>query len=422
VSPAADSSPTVRSVDEHDDVERALETYHRVESAAFGDPPDPSHRAAKRAMVDPSRWYLAELDGTACGGVGSFATELTVPGGATVPAGGVSDVGVLPTHRRRGVLSALLDRQLCDLAAGGEVAAVLHASEASIYRRFGFGPAVRWRQVAMDVRRAAYRGDWPDPGGSYRMVPREQAHASCAEVHDRVRRLRHGALARSEAWWQVVFGDVELYLGGGARRMVVQHLDAEGAPDGYAIYEVAQDWSSGQARHRLAVWELIGVSAAVELGLWRTMLDHDLVATVTGPVPVDHPLWDVVVDPRQVRTAWDQDLLWARILDVPSALSARTYGDVATLTIEVRQERGDDVAGTYRLDVEDEAAPGTCVRSDAAPDLSIEVADLGACWLGGWSFRRLVRAGRVHERSEGAAARADRMFATDPLPWCWVRF
>jgi predicted acetyltransferase len=421
VSPS-DSPAAIRSLAELPELDQALETYHRVESTAFGDVADPSHRAAKRAMVDPARWYLAELDGAPCGGVGSFVTDLTVPGGATVPVAGVSDVGVLPTHRRRGVLSALLDRQLADLAASGEVAAVLHASEASIYRRFGFGPAVRWRQISMDARRAGYRHDWPQPGGSYRMVEREHAATSCAEVHERVRGVRHGSLARSEAWWRVVFGDVELYLGGGARRMVVQHLDDRGSPDGYAIYEVHEDWSSGQAQHRLEVWELIGTSTGVELGLWRTLLDHDLVATVTGPVSVDHSLWDVVDDPRQVRTAWDQDLLWCRMLDVPAALAARTYGAGGSLTIEVRQDRGHDVAGTYRLESAHEGAPATCTQTGGEPDLSIELADLGACWLGGWSFRRLVRAGRVQERSAGAAARADALFATDPLPWCWVRF
>ena len=420
--PPTDSSLVIRSLDELPDLERALETYHRVDSAAFGDPPDPRHRAARRLMVDPSRWFLAELDGEPCGGVGSLATELALPGGASVPVGGVSDVGVLPTHRRRGVLSALLDRQLGDLARRGEVAAVLHASEAGIYRRFGFGPAVRWRHITMEARRAAYREDWPQPGGSYRMVPREEAHESCAAVHERARRVGHGSLARSDAWWQVVLGDVDLYLGGGERRMVVQHLDDSGVPDGYAIYEVAQDWSSGQAHHTLEVWELVGTTAAVELGLWRTLLDHDLVHTVRGPVTVDHALWDVVVDTRQVRTVWDQDLLWARLLDVPAALSARTYGVADELTIEVRQERGDDVAGTYRLCSDVEGGPATCERTHGAAELSVDLADLGACWLGSWSFRRLVRAGRVVEGSEGAAARADRMFGTDPLPWCWVRF
>ena len=254
------------------------------------------------------------------------------------------------------------------------------------------------------------------------MVPKDEAHESCAAVHERARRAHHGSLARSEAWWQVVLGDVELYLGGGTRRMVIQHLDEAGTPDGYAIYEVADDWSSGQARHRLSVWELVGTTTAVELGLWRTLLDHDLVHTVTGPVPVDHALWDVVADPRQVRTAWDQDLLWARLLDVPAALSARTYGAADELTIAVRQERGDDVAGTYRLTSDQAGAPATCEPTEAEPELSVDLADLGACWLGGWSFRRLVRAGRVHTTGQGVAARADRLFGTDPLPWCWVRF
>ena len=413
-------SLTVRCLADLPDLDRALETYHRVDSAAFGDPPDPRHRAAKRPLVDPTRWYLAELDGEPCGGVGSFATHLSLPGGATVPVGGVSDVGVLPTHRRRGVLSALMERQLHDLAERGDVAAVLHASEASIYRRFGFGPAVRWRQIAIDVRRAPFHDRWPDPGGSYRLVPRQEAHVACAAIHDRAMRARHGSLARSSEWWQVVLGDVELYLGGGERRMVILHLDRSGTPDGYVIYEVAQDWSGGQAHHRLDVWELVGADPSVELGLWRTVLDHDLVASVSGPVPVDHPLFDVVVDPRQVRTRWDQDLLWARLLDVPAALGSRTYDEDGALRLGVSDRAHPSAAGTYELVVE--GGKGRCERVGGGGELVLDVADLGACWLGGASFRRLARGGRVVEAVDGAARSADRLFATDPAPWCWVRF
>jgi predicted acetyltransferase len=170
----------------------------------------------------------------------------------------------------------------------------------------------------------------------------------------------------------------------------------------------------------LRVWELVGVDPSVELALWRTVLDHDLVEWVTGPIAVDHVLWDVMVDPRQVRTRWDQDLLWARLLDVPAALSSRSYGSPGRLTIEVEDRSRPAAAATFQLDHDGRVA--TCVTVEGAADLRMDVADLGACWLGGGSFRRLVRAGAVVELTPGAAATGDVMFRTDPAPWCWVRF
>lgn len=411
---------TVRSLAEHDDLDAALGTYQRVDAASFGAPPDPTHAEAKRPLVEPDRWYLAELDGEPCGGVGSFPFELTVPGGAAVAVSGVSDVGVLPTHRRRGVLRAMLDRQLDDLASRGDVAAVLHASEASIYRRFGFGPATRWRHVRIDTAAARFRDGWPDPGGSYRLVAREEAHAACAAVHDAARRACPGGLSRSADWWEVVLGDVPLYIGGGRQRLVLLHEDAAGRPDGYAIYEVHQDWSSGHARHGLHASEVVATDERVELGLWRTLLDHDLVASASGPLPVDHTLWDVLEDPRVARVRWEQDLLWARLLDVPAALAARTYAADGEVVLEVVDGFRPPAAAVHRLVVEDGA--GSCEPSDGPVELRVDVSDLGACWLGDASLRRLVRAGRVEELAEGAAARADAMFATARPPWCWVRF
>jgi predicted acetyltransferase len=410
---------TVRSLAELADPEAGLAEAHRVDAVAFGAPPDPDSVRAKRPSTNPSRWYLADWGGEPCGAAGSFPFELTVPGGGTVAVAGVSDVGVMPTHRRRGVLRSLMQRLFDEAGERGEVAAVLHASEASIYRRFGFGPATRWRQVRIDTHRAAYRPEWPDPGGRYREVPRSAAAGACAAVHDATRRVTVGGLSRTPDWWSMVLGDTEMYLGGGTKRMVILHEDDAGRADGYVIYEVDQDWSTGQSSHTLRIWELVGVDHRVELGLWRTVLDHDLLASVTGPLPVDHVLGEVMEDPRQLRTLWEQDLLWARLLDVARALGARRYAADGTLVLEVLDSSG-FTGGTFRL--ESHAAGATCALVETAADLRIHPADLGACWLGGTSFRQLVRAGRVAEARPGVAEWADAMFAVDPAPWCWVRF
>ena len=416
-----DQQPAVHPLSGPDE----LELYYRINCAAFGVTFDRAAFDARLPTLDLGRSFLATIDAEPCGGAASLGTELTLPGGTAVATAAVTDVGVLPTHRRRGVVSALMGHQLRDCRDRGDVLAVLHASEAGIYERFGYGIATRWRLVELDARRAAFRADWPDPGGSLRHVRRDAdaTLVACAAVHQSARMAHPGGLARSEAWWRVVLGEAATYQGGGSDRQVILHLDDAGEPDGYVIYQVTQDWSAGQAEHSIEVWELVGSGAhapQVELALWRAMLDHDLVARVDGPIAVDHPLFDVVADPRQARTRWDQDLLWVRLLDVGAAFEARGYATDGTFSFELLDRHLPEQAGTHRLSVSGGAA--VCTPSDDGPDLVLDVSELGAVLLGGGSLRRAVRAGRVDERTPGAAALADAMLAVWPMPWCWVRF
>lgn len=408
------------TLDTFDDPDVALATYFGADAAAFGWPRDPDQLAAKAQVVDPARYVLARWDGEPVGGTGSYAFELTLPGGAMVEAAGVSDVGVVPTHRRRGILTALMDHQLRSLADSGAAVALLHASEAGIYRRFGFGPATRWRQLRIDARRVQFLDGLPDAGGSLHVLQRDDAVEHCAAVHDRVRRRVPGGLSRAASWWPVVLGDTDVYLGGTRGHLVLVHRDDAGEADGYAIYTVDHDWSSGQAHHRLKVWELVGESSAVELAMWRTLAEHDLVATVSGPVAVDHPLFDVVADGRQVGMDWEQDLLWARPLDVTTLLSARSYRGAGRLVLDVHDPFLAEVGGTFELSVDDTGA-GECRRTEAPAELRLGSAELGGLLLGGTTWRRLGRAGRVHGEP-AVLSRADELFAVDPLPWCWVRF
>jgi predicted acetyltransferase len=408
------------TLDTFDDADVALATYFGADAAAFGWPRDPAQLAAKARIVEPSRYLLATWDGEPVGGAGSYALELTLPGGVLVDAAGVSDVGVVTTHRRRGILTALMGRQLRSLLDAGTPVALLHASEGGIYRRFGFGPSTRWRQVRIDARRVRFLESAPVAAGTSHVLQRDDALDALVAVHDRVRRRVPGGLSRPASWWPVVLGDTDVYLGGTKDHLVLVHHDPDGTPDGYALYAVHHDWSSGQAQHELRVWELVGVDSTVELALWRTLVEHDLVRTVTGPIAVDHPLFDVVVDGRQVGSDWEQDLLWARPLDVAGLLSARRYRAAGRLVLRVDDPVLADVAGTFELRVDGDGA-GECRRSDDGPQLHLGVAELGSLLLGGSSWRRLARAGRVRGAA-GALSLADELFAVDPAPWCWVRF
>jgi predicted acetyltransferase len=396
-----------------------LGTYYRVVDAAFGSAPDDADVAAKRPLVDPGRFLLAAVDGVDGGAAGSFPFDLTLPGGATVPVAGVSDVGVAPTHRRRGVLRGLMHRLLDDAVGRGEVAAVLNASEAAIYGRFGFGVATRWRRLRVATARVQWRHQLPGDGGSCSMVRRTDAASVLGDIYDRAGAGRSGWLSRSPRWWDAVLGDVPMYLGGGHVTVLVHH-GVSGEPDGYALYRVTPDWSTGSAGGRLDVTEIVAADTAARLALWGVLLDHDLVAEVTAWSAPDEPLLDALVDTRAVRAEYEGDFLWLRPLDVVALLDDRPVVVDDRLVLDVRDGVVDGVTGHYELD----GASGTLAarRSGAAPDLTLDVAELGSLVLGGGSARRLGRVGRITEHTEGALARLDRLLAVDPLPWCPTRF
>jgi predicted acetyltransferase len=216
-----------------------------------------------------------------------------------------------------------------------------------------------------------------------------------------------------------VLGDTALFLAAGSNHRVVVHEDDAGVPDAYGIYRVEERWGPTGAAHDLHVWEVEGATTGAELAVWRFLFDHDLVARVHAPLVADHTLRFVLADARALQHGGERDLLWVHALDVDRLLSERGYVGDGVLVLEVRRPGG--ASGTTRLEVVDGVA--SC-RSDAAgpPDLSLGVAELGTVLLGDARWADLVRAGRVAECSDGAAARADELFRTDRPPWCGTRF
>ncbi len=134
---------------------------------------------------------------------------MTVPGGARVPAAGVTMVGVAATHRRRGVLTSLMRRQLDEVRALGEPLAVLTASEPAIYGRFGYGAATF--QVNAEIDTARVRLSVPDGTDDVRLryaVPGEVLD-ECEAVYARLVPGRPGMLARRPGWERLGLLDPE---------------------------------------------------------------------------------------------------------------------------------------------------------------------------------------------------------------------
>ena len=394
-----------------------------AERSAFHAPPRPEGRS------EPNAWDLAELDRTLAAfdggeivGVGRiYSFELVVPGGAGVAAGGVSWIGVLPTHRRRGILSAMMRRQLDDAVERGEPMLVLTASEGGIYRRYGYGVSTWSMAVTVDATRSAFLRD-VETRGRLRLIDEAEAAEKLPAVFDRARRGRPGSVSRPDAWWpsELFAPDHGDGTPAGARFYVL-HEERGGEADGYVAYGVAGTWEHGIPAKKATVRDMVTADPGVRALLWRYVFDLDLVTKVESwTTPVDDPLRWLLADARQLNRSSVGDWLWTRLLDVPAALSARTYGAEGRVVIEVVDGVRKDVAGRYALDGAPEGA--VCARTTQEPDLVLGAADLGAAYLGGVALSTLARAGLVEERSSGALTRADAMFASIPLPYCGTWF
>ncbi|MGA5899174.1 GNAT family N-acetyltransferase [Streptomyces venetus] len=368
------------------------------------------------SALETDRCLLAvAADGRPVGTAATHSFELTLPGEALVPAAGVTAVGVLPTHRRQGVLSAMMRHQLAELRARGEFLSVLLASEAPIYGRFGYGPATYTAQLkvprhkaALAAPRAGGTAGAPAAGsddGSVEVLRRAECGEILEEVYDRYRRAQPGALSRPHRWWALRAGQPPI---SSAPRYIAVHRDADGVPDGYVSYSI----ESGT----LTVDETIATDDAVFTALARFALGHDLVSQVVFKhVPSDHPLRWRFADFRAGEVSGDMDWLWVRLLDVPRALTARGWFTDGELVLDVDDPfLGEQ--GRYLLTVRDGKAD--CVPTDRKPDLSLDISDLGSVYLGGTAPGTLVRAGHIRAHHPGAATLADALFRTERSPHC----
>ncbi|WP_042434416.1 GNAT family N-acetyltransferase [Streptacidiphilus anmyonensis] len=352
-------------------------------------------------------------DGRPVGTAGAYSFELTLPGEVTVPAAGITAVGVLPSHRRQGVLTALMRHQLAQLRERGEFLSVLLASEAAIYRRFGYGPATYTQQLTVPHREAALAAPRAQAhgGGSVELRTRSECGEVLEEVYDRYRRVQPGALSRPHRWWANGAGQPPIAP---APRYVAVHRDAEGVATGYASYAVDADPATGT--RTLTVDETVTTTDAASTALVRYLLGHDLVDRVVFKhFPPEHPLRWQLADFRAAQVNRHQDWLWVRLLDVPRALTARSWFADGELVLAV----ADPLAGEhtrYALTVRDGKAQ--CVPTDAEPDLSLDVSDLASIYLGGTTPSTLVRAGHIHAHHPAAATLADSLFHSDRAPHC----
>jgi predicted acetyltransferase len=360
-------------------------------------------------LLEPER-ALAAYDGDRIvGSAAAITIDLTVPGGI-LPVAGVTTVGVHPTHRRRGILRRMMERQLNDVHALGEPLAILWASDAGIYQRFGYGLATLRAGVKVDRHNNAFRRSHA-PAGILRLISEAEARTAFPVVYDTARQTRVGFFSHSPAFWEAeVFHFPEQWRRGRGDPYHVVH-DVDGVVDGYARYAVKH----GDTSAELSVLDLISTTPAAHADLWRFLLDIDLINRVEAwNVAPDDSILLTVAQPRRLEMTLG-DALWLRMIDVAAALTGRRYRADGRLVLDLADELLPWNHGRWSITVE--AGAAVVEPTGDAPDLALDTTDLAAAYLGGNTFSQLAAAWRVAEMQPGALDRADLIFGTGRAPW-----
>jgi predicted acetyltransferase len=376
--------------------------------------------SARRGGIEPDRTQGAFEDGRCVATFRTLPQRLTVPGGAAVDSLAVTNVSVLPTHRRRGLLTRMMRDALADGRERGDVCSTLDSAEYPIYGRYGYGPATWATEWTVDASRTGLDPHWSRPeeeGARIDLVEPAEARVLGAALHERVRALpdRQGMTDRTERWWKLATGAVDWPGSGFVRTFTAVYRDAAGEVRGLLAYTADDHWENKAPRLNARVRDLIAADAAAERALWHFVLSLDWVATVrSGRRAPDSLLPQLLPNPRAARIASHADLLWLRPLDVPALLRTRTYPASGTLVLELDDPMG-IAGGRFLLDASPEGA--TCAPTARPADLAMGVGALSSMYLGDESASRLRELGLLAEERPGAAALADVLLRTARRPW-----
>ncbi|MBK9259259.1 MAG: GNAT family N-acetyltransferase [Polyangiaceae bacterium] len=390
-----------------------IEDFIRPITTAFGTSVHPERlEYLKRVTELDTR--IGAFDGDKhVGSAGVFAFDMSTTGGHVVKTAGLTMVAVMPTHRRRGVLSALMRRHLDEARARGQSIAALWASEAPIYGRYGYGLASFAGDMSIERDRSAFVG--VVPRAEARFVSEEEAMIILPTLWDRARQIAPGMPSRSESWWKNRrLLDIEAARAGfGPLQRTLFTID--GQPHAYALYRTRMNIEKHDILvSEVKVLEAIGATPEGTRAAWRYLCDLDLAGRIEASnIPVDHPLFLLLAEPRRARyTA--HDALWVRIVDVETALASRAYSSSESVVLEIEDTMCPWNSGRFRLD----GASGRAQRTQEHADLRLPISSLGSAYLGGISFSRLAEVGSVEAKTEGAIERADRIFRSARAPWC----
>ncbi|MDI6022008.1 GNAT family N-acetyltransferase [Leucobacter sp. UT-8R-CII-1-4] len=363
--------------------------------------------------LDWSRTFAVERSDQVSGFQGMFCAyplkSFGVPG-AQVECGFLSWVGVHPSHRRRGLLSNMIDAHFADDLAHGESVSALTASEPGIYGRFGYGAAAA--EVSLRIERKAELREVAGAADlQLEFVPWSAAQHGdlIADLHLAYGRLPEGLGRPGWASWETPGlraardADLPMFRDGKEANRLLIVRDTAGAALGYAIFRRTFDEDRLGPNGVVHVREAVAHTPAAARRLWEALLDIDLTTAVEiAHLPVDDPILSLLLDTRRARANY-RDNLWLRILDLQAALSERRYAADVDVVIDVTDTRLPANAGRWRVRAK-AWGHAEVSRSDAEPDLRLDIRELGAAHLGSVSLAALAQAGLVSGSAQALAA------------------
>lgn len=397
-----------------------LPAFLEALSTAFLERPDIDRVAAElRPIWDLGRVWAAFDGGRLCGTFRSWATELTVPGGARLPAAAIAAVTVMPSHRRRGILRGMAAREHAANLERGEAVGLLYASEYPIYGRFGYGPACRVATWTLDARATAFVGGPPD--GIEVVRPSASVRDAARGVFEAWRLRQPGEIWRRDATWEYDLGLRESAWGPAWKGFVALRHGASGDVDGYVRYRAEEKWEQRQPRGVIRVDDLHALTDEAYQALWRYLADIDFASMVVAESrsPAERLPW-LLTNARAAAVSDLGDGMWVRLVDVRRALETRTYESTGSLVLEVVDREVPGRPTRLLLDGGPEGA--TCQATGRSPDLTVALSALGAAYLGGVRLSDAVLATGADEHRPGALAEADRLLRTSDEPWCSTFF
>lgn len=386
-------------------------TFRSVLAMGFGGDAADEGEARFRDLMPLERTVAAFDAGQLVSTLGDFPLALTVPGGRQLRMAGTTMVAVRATHRRRGILRAMMRQHLDNAVERSEPIAGLWASEPDIYGRFGFGQAAESHEIKLDARRTTVAE--ADETVSFTMVSSDELSEVVAPFWRSQEMTRTGFIDREGARWDSIADDpASRREGKSALRHVVARRS--GSVVGYLAYRQSGDWDDGVPNGTITVIDLVGADADAHRSLWHYATHIDLFPKVHfWNAPADDSVAVEASDPRAVRRLVT-DTLYVRLLDLHAALTGRSYEADGEIVIDVADDMN-YAAEKVTLRVRDGEA--TVTRSDLPPDVSLDVRELSALYLGRLCANSYASIGRIDGSTESIRL-LGQMFGTARAPWC----
>ena len=397
------------------DREAAIRKIAEVDEAAFGEGFTEEHISSPiLGVLDDDRTFLAWEGDEVVGVSANFSLDVSVPGGS-VPTAGVTFIGVRPTHRRRGVMTSMLDNLHADGLRRNEPMAALWAADPAIYPRFGYGCASRLMRTVIQRAHGTLSGAPEDPSLRLRMLNSSDDYDLTQPLYAEVRDERGGVPAIDERWHARQTWDPPSQREGASALYTVVVEDDTGIR-GFMRYNLKPEWTAAHDDGTFQIYRMMSRDPAAQAALWRYALSFDLMSKVSwSNAPIDDPIQLWLTHPRHA-TRQLEDALYVRLLDLPSAMTARTYSAECDVVVGVSDARYPENAGRWRITTGRSGA--TCVRTTDPADLALDIRVLGAAYLGDASLRDFARAGWIEELRPGALSALDTSMHSDAPPYC----